>query len=131
MLATVATTLAMVAGIVTPPEILMGWLVAVAVALLPAAIGVAILRYRLYDLDYVISRTVVYGLLTAGGIAAYVGVVKLAEWLLRQGSGWAAACWPPRSSQLGSRRPGIACNAGSTGGCTASGMTRSGPWPGW
>jgi two-component system, NarL family, sensor kinase len=87
MLATVATILAMVAGIVTPPEILMGWLVAVAVALLPAAIGVAILRYRLYDLDYLISRTVVYGLLTAGGIAVYVGVVKLAERLLREGVG--------------------------------------------
>jgi two-component system NarL family sensor kinase len=87
MLATVATILVMVAGIATPPPILLGWLVAVGVALLPAAIGVAILRYRLYDLDYLISRTVVYGLLTAGGIAVYVGVVKLAERLLREGVG--------------------------------------------
>jgi two-component system, NarL family, sensor kinase len=87
MLATVAMILAIVAGIATPPEILMGWLVAVVVALLPAAIGAAILRYRLYDLDYLISRTVVYGLLTAGGIAVYVGVVKLAERLLREGVG--------------------------------------------
>jgi two-component system, NarL family, sensor kinase len=87
MLATVATILAIVAGIATPPEILMGWLVAVGVALLPAAIGVAILRYRLYDLDYLISRTVVYGLLTAGGVAVYVAVVKLAERLLREGIG--------------------------------------------
>jgi two-component system, NarL family, sensor kinase len=87
MLATVATILVMVAGIATPPPILLGWLVAVGVALLPAAIGVAILRYRLYDLDYLISRTVVYGLLTAGGIAVYVGVVNLAERLLREGVG--------------------------------------------
>jgi signal transduction histidine kinase len=87
MLATVATILVMVAGIAIAPPILLGWLIAVGVALLPAAIGVAILRYRLYDLDYLISRTVVYGLLTAGGVAVYVAVVKLAERLLREGVG--------------------------------------------
>ena len=60
---------------------------AVGIYLLPLAIGAAILRYRLFDLDYLISRTVVYGLLTAGAIAVYVGVVKGAEWLLREGAG--------------------------------------------
>jgi signal transduction histidine kinase len=53
----------------------------------PVAVAVAVLRYRLYDLDYLISRAVVYGLLTAGGIAVYVAVVKGAEWLLREGIG--------------------------------------------
>jgi two-component system, NarL family, sensor kinase len=56
-------------------------------ALLPLAIGAAILRYRLYDLDYLISRTLVYGLLTIVGIVVYVGLVKAAEWGLRQGAG--------------------------------------------
>jgi signal transduction histidine kinase len=66
---------------------LAGWVAVLCVALLPLAAGAAILRYRLYDLDYLISRTVVYGLLTVVGVAVYVGVVKLSEWLLRESTG--------------------------------------------
>ncbi|HEX9095397.1 MAG TPA: histidine kinase [Candidatus Dormibacteraeota bacterium] len=42
---------------------------------LPAAIGVAILRYRLYDIDIVINQTVVFGALAAFITAVYVGIV--------------------------------------------------------
>jgi signal transduction histidine kinase len=41
----------------------------------PSAIGLAILKYRLYDIDIVISRTLVYGALAAFISAVYVGIV--------------------------------------------------------
>jgi hypothetical protein len=45
---------------------------------IPIAIGIAILRYRLYDIDLLINRTLVYGSLTAMLIALYfVGIVVL------------------------------------------------------
>jgi hypothetical protein len=48
----------------------------------PIAIGVAILRYRLYEIDILINRTLVYGLLTAILVGVYLGGVTATQALL-------------------------------------------------
>jgi hypothetical protein len=49
------------------------------VALIPVAAGVAILRYRLYDIDVVINRTLVYGSLTVMLVALYFGGIVVLQ----------------------------------------------------
>jgi hypothetical protein len=46
---------------------------------LPVAVGIAILRYRLYEIDLLINRTLVYGSLTAILVALYVGVIVVLQ----------------------------------------------------
>jgi hypothetical protein len=46
---------------------------------LPTAIGIAILKYRLYDIDVVINRTLVYCTLTATLVALYIGGIVVSQ----------------------------------------------------
>ena len=54
---------------------------------LPTAIGVAVLRYRLYDIDLVINRTLVYGSLTAALALVYFGGVVSLQYVFRAMTG--------------------------------------------
>jgi hypothetical protein len=57
-----------------------------ALPLTPIAVAVSVLRYRLYDIDRIVSRAVSYLLVTGLLVAVYVGLVGLAEAALPVGS---------------------------------------------
>ncbi|HJQ27767.1 MAG TPA: hypothetical protein VJ827_00380, partial [Rubrobacter sp.] len=54
---------------------------------IPLAIGFAVLKYRLYDIDVVINRTLVYGSLTAMLLALYFAGVSSTQAILRTFTG--------------------------------------------
>ena len=62
-------------------SLMFGWVLIA----LPTAIGISVLRYRLYDIDLVINRTLVYGTLTAGVVGVYVFVVGYLGAVFRTG----------------------------------------------
>jgi hypothetical protein len=90
-LAAVALLVALTALVVEGDSVILQAAVGMCVALLPLATGAAILRYRLYDLDRIISRTLAYGLLTVLLGLGYAAVVLGLGRLLPQGSSLAVA----------------------------------------
>ena len=66
-------------GILVLPGI---WSLALALPvgiLMPVAIGIAVLRYKLYEIDILLNRAVLYGTLTAGMAGVYLAVVVIAQ----------------------------------------------------
>jgi signal transduction histidine kinase len=58
---------------------------------IPASVGIAVLRYRLYDIDRVINRTLVYGVLTVLLAGTYAAAALLLGAVAGSGSSWATA----------------------------------------
>jgi hypothetical protein len=86
-----AAAAAALVGLALDATEVVGWGISAWVAGLPLAIGAAVLRYRLYDLDRIISRTVAYGLLTVLLGLGYAAVVLGLGRLLPQRSSLAVA----------------------------------------
>jgi hypothetical protein len=63
----------------------------IGVAALPVGMGVAILRYRLYEIDRIVSRTVAYAIVTGLLVGVYAGLVLLATRVLSVSSPVAVA----------------------------------------
>jgi hypothetical protein len=60
-------------------EVVTSVLALLSLMVIPLAVAIAMLRDRLYDVDVVINRTLVYGALTAALVGTYVGVVLLLQ----------------------------------------------------
>jgi hypothetical protein len=69
-------------GSTAPGELLVSNIAMVGIAALPVSIGLAILKYRLYDIDRLISRTVGYAIVTGLLVGVYAGLVLLATQVL-------------------------------------------------
>jgi hypothetical protein len=77
-------------GLLAPPSLSNGWLGTtiwgfmelIPVAGIPAAVAVAVLKYRLYEIDKIISRTLAYAIVTGLLIGLYAGLVLLATQVL-------------------------------------------------
>ena len=84
-----ATALTICGGILTYPvseaigSVWLKWIsfvpFIVGVMAIPISMGIAILRYRLYDIDRIINRTLVYGALTATLVAIYFGGIVVLQ----------------------------------------------------
>ena len=64
---------------------------AIGFILIPLAVGIAIMRYRLYDIDRIVNRTVVYGTVVLLLVGVYAGAVVLLRGFLPDGSDLAVA----------------------------------------
>ena len=83
----VVSIISLVVTVIQPGSATLAWgivtaVAAVGLAALPVALGIGILKFRLYDIDRIISRTLAYALVTGLIVGVYAGVVLLATRVL-------------------------------------------------
>jgi hypothetical protein len=82
---------AVVAGAAHGDWQVLGDVLLIGVAALPAGMGVAVLKYRLYEIDRIVSRTLAYAIVTGLLVGVYAGLVLLATRVLSVSSPVAVA----------------------------------------
>jgi hypothetical protein len=128
--AALTCTLIVVLGL---PLALLTVLLTVGITAIPIAVGVAILRYRLYDIDILVNRTLVYGALSAALAGAYFG--RSSCWGLCCARSPRSPSWPWRvrrsPSSSCSRRCALASSGSWTSAFTDRATTRPVPSTAW
>jgi hypothetical protein len=81
-IACIAVAGTLYSGTLNTPRELIGGIAALGIAALPVSIGVAILKYRLYEIDRILSRTLAYAVVTGLLVGVYAGLVLLATRVL-------------------------------------------------
>jgi hypothetical protein len=87
-------------GLPDQVRLLLNVLLGLGAAALPACLGIAVLRYRLYDIDRIISRTLAYAIVTGLLIGLYAGLVLLATEVLSFRTSVAVAASTPAAAAL-------------------------------
>jgi hypothetical protein len=77
-----AVTLGIGVGASSVAPAFLSWVLGIGLFALPVSVGVGILKYRLYDIDRIISRTLAYAIVTGLLIGVYTGLVLLTTHLL-------------------------------------------------
>ena len=77
------TVIAIAAGSAGGGWKVLGYVAVLGIFAVPVSMGVAILKYRLYDIDRIVSRTLAYAIVTGLLIGVYAGLVLLTQQVLR------------------------------------------------
>lgn len=87
VLAAATLTVALLAAAFALPAPLSDALIVLAAATMPVALGAAVLRYRLWDVELILARSLLFAGMSVIVIALYIGVVYLSGHLLGRGTG--------------------------------------------